>query len=155
MNKKRKRKMTVYSGNKSSWLRYCHSKQLLESSNALIIDAYMHNTILPTAFNWIANFFLLRPSVREANLFSAESKKMSPEQIKQVVSVLRQSKPVAPWCLQGSHRHWKTWNTWKTKTTFSSQGKVREFWKNLKKSGKSQGILNESGKSQGKLCFIN
>ena len=25
---------------------------------------------------------------------------------------------------QGSHRHWKTW---KNETTFSSQGKVREF----------------------------
>ena len=53
---------------------------------------------------------------------------------------------------QGSHRHWKTW---KNETTFSSQGKVRRFWKNGKKSGKSQGILNESGKSQGKLWFIN
>ena len=50
--------------------------------------------------------------------------------------------------IQGSHRHWKTW---KNETTFSSQGKVREFWKNIKKSGKSQGILSESGKSQGKL----
>ena len=55
------------------------------------------------------------------------------------------------WRGQGSHRHWKTWNTWKNETTFSSQGKVREFCKNVKKSGKSQGILNESGKSQGKL----
>ena len=53
---------------------------------------------------------------------------------------------------QGSHRHWKTW---KNETTFSSQGKVREFWKNIKKSGKSQGILSESGKSQGKLGLIN
>ena len=26
--------------------------------------------------------------------------------------------------IQGSHRHWKTW---KNETTFSSQGKVREF----------------------------
>ena len=40
---------------------------------------------------------------------------------------------------QGSHQHWKTWNTWKNETTFSSQGKVREFWNNVKKSGKSQG----------------
>ena len=32
---------------------------------------------------------------------------------------------------------------------------VRELCKNIKKSGKSQGILNESGKSQGKLWFIN
>ena len=29
--------------------------------------------------------------------------------------------------VQGSHRHWKTWKTWKNETTFSSQGKVREF----------------------------
>ena len=36
------------------------------------------------------------------------------------------------WSHQGSHRHWKTW---KNETTFSSQGKVREFWKNVKKSG--------------------
>ena len=49
--------------------------------------------------------------------------------------------------VQGSHRHWKTWNTWKNEKTFSSQGKDGEFWKNVKKSGKSRGILNEREKS--------
>ena len=41
--------------------------------------------------------------------------------------------------LQGSYRHWKTGKTWKNETTFSSQGKVREFWKKIK----SQGISSE------------
>ena len=37
---------------------------------------------------------------------------------------------------QGSHRHWKTW---KNETTFTGQGKVRNF----EKMSKSQGILSK------------
>ena len=39
------------------------------------------------------------------------------------------------------------WKTWKNETTFSSRGKSGNF----EKLSKSQGILNESGKSQGKM----
>ena len=45
---------------------------------------------------------------------------------------------------QGSHSHWKTW---KNERSFSSQEKSGNF----KILPKSQGILYESGKSQGKL----
>ena len=41
-------------------------------------------------------------------------------------------------CLEGSYRYWKTW---KNETTFSSEGKVRELCKNVKKSGTSYVIL--------------
>lgn len=50
---------------------------------------------------------------------------------------------VATWlnyCRQGSHSLWKTWNNWKIDFYFSRQGKLREFDKTSKNSGKTQGI---------------
>ena len=57
------------------------------------------------------------------------------------VTFLFPFQPSTPWvgfyCVnQGSHSTWKTWKTWKMSSTFSSQGKVREFDKNPSNQGK-------------------
>ena len=52
---------------------------------------------------------------------------------------------------QGSHTDWKTW---KNGTTFSSQGKVREFCADWKSQGKLDKILEKSGKFREFLFFV-
>ena len=53
---------------------------------------------------------------------------------------------VSSWILHGSyHGSHMDWKTWKNGKTFSSQGKVREFWTDWKRQGILPNILEKSG----------
>ena len=58
------------------------------------------------------------------------------------------------WLLeQGSQPLWKSGKTLKMSFQFSSQGKLREFGENTKKSGKTQGICDSDPEGKGFCQF--